>query len=172
MNNMLTCQLFEKKDLQFKMIVVAKWAGRIQIIMIVSAHCHGEWGDVITLPTSNSRGNVDKMWQCNKVGDGELGNIITSPTPKIIGNIGHWIWRWKYQHFWHDVAVHLYRKWWIGQCYYIAHCKNLTNSGHWIWRWKYGHFSHDVVLHIAGRCNVITSPTPKIIGNIGHWIGR
>ena len=124
MNNMLTCQLFEKKDLQFKMIVVAKWAGRIQIIMIVSAHCHGEWGDVITLPTSNSRGNVDKMWQCNKVGDGELGNIITSPTPKTIGNIRHWIWRWKYQHFWHDVAVHLYRKWWIGQYYYIAHCKN------------------------------------------------
>ena len=124
MNNMLTCQLFEKKIYSSKWIVVAKWAGRIQIIMIASAHCHGEWGDVITLSTSNGRGNVDKVWQCNTVGDGELGNIITSPTPKIIGNIGHWIWRWKYQHFWYDVAVHLYRKWWIRQCYYIAHSKN------------------------------------------------
>ena len=95
--------------------------------MIVSAYCHSEWGDVITLPTSNSRGNVDKMWQCNKVSQATLLHRPLQKSQEISGtefgdentNISDMMW----------------------ECIYIEN----GESG-----------------------NSITSPTAKIIGNIGH----
>jgi ribosomal protein S27AE len=102
-------------------------------------------------------GISDLMWQCILLRGDELGDNITAHSSKMIENIGHWISRYKYGHFWLDVAVHLGERWWIGRCYYSAHFKMIGNIGHWIWRYKYVHFWLDVVVHFAerwwiGRC--------------------
>ena len=115
------------------------------------------------------------MWLCIYIENDELGNVIILPTAKIIVNIGHWIWRWKYQHFWHDVAVHLYRKWWIGQYYYITHCKNHSKYRALNLEMKIPRFltwCGSAFIENGESGNVIRSPTTKIIVNIGHWIWR